>query len=90
MSCHSTQGILTVLATVPEFTGGEFLFSLAGGRAPVWVGSKVKDRLDKAMLRTLRARARQHGEDATKVALPHFTNHDVRAKRPVGSIGAEK
>lgn len=85
-----TQPILAVLATVPEFSRGQYLFSLTGGKAPVWVGSKVKDRLDKAMLRTLRATARRRGDDPATVTLEDFTNHDIRRSVRTGLSGLKK
>jgi hypothetical protein len=42
------------------------------------MSSKVKARIDARMLCTLRALARQRGEDPAKVQLPDWTNHDIR------------
>lgn len=42
------------------------------------MSTKVKQRLNERMLRTLRALARSRGEDPRQVQLPHFVNHDVR------------
>jgi hypothetical protein len=70
--------VLTVLLELPRFDRGDFLFSTTAGASPVWMGSKVKARLDARMLRTLRALARRRGEDPAKVQLPDWTNHDIR------------
>ena len=42
------------------------------------MGTKIKQRLDKRMLLTLRALARLRGEDTRSIDLPHFVNHDIR------------
>jgi hypothetical protein len=56
---------------------GKYLFSL-NGETPVWMGNKFKERLDARMLRTLRALARQRGDDPTTVKLADWKNHDLR------------
>jgi integrase len=73
-----TPDILAVLQELPEFNGGCFLFSTTFGASPVWMTSKAKDRIDARMLRTLRALARQRGDDPAKAMLPDWTNHDIR------------
>src|SRR6185437_10715904 len=73
-----TDDIFSVLKSLPTFKSGDHLFSVTFGKSPVWVYNKVKDRLDKRMLSTLRALARKRGEDPSKVQLPHFVNHDLR------------
>jgi integrase len=73
-----TPDILSVLETLPRFKNGKFLFSTNAGRSPVWIGTKVKARLDRRMLLTLRALAKYRGEDPAEVTLPHFVNHDIR------------
>ncbi|MCK1400034.1 integrase arm-type DNA-binding domain-containing protein [Bradyrhizobium sp. 4] len=72
-----TPEILAVLDSLPRHTG-RFLFSTSEGEGPTWIGSKIKQRLDRRMLRTLRALARHRGEDPTVVTLPPFVNHDIR------------
>jgi integrase len=69
---------LTILAALPKFKRGDFLFSTTFGKSPVWITDKVKKRVDERMLRTLRALARQRGEDPKKVKLKHWVNHDIR------------
>jgi len=39
---------------------------------------KIKADLDRRMSRTLKAMARHRGEDRHQIALPHWTNHDLR------------
>jgi hypothetical protein len=73
-----TADLLTILKELPRFKGGDFVFSTTFGASSVWITSKVKDRLDARMLRTLRALARQRGDDAAKITLPDWTNHDIR------------
>ena len=46
--------ILAILASLPRFYGGEYLFSTTSGESPVWVSDKVKRRLDSAMLEKLK------------------------------------
>jgi integrase len=73
-----TDDFLAVLETLPKLNGGPYIFSTTNGEKPVWMGTKVKQTLDRRMLQTLRALARIRGEDARAVQLPHFVNHDVR------------
>lgn len=73
-----TDEILAVLNSLPRFKGGRFLFSTTGGEKPVWISSKIKETIDQRMLRTLRALARVRSDDPAEVALPHWTNHDIR------------
>jgi integrase len=73
-----TDDFLAVLDDLPKFNGGPHLFSTTNGESSVWVSTKVKKRLDRRMLITLRALARVRGEDPRTVELPHFVNHDVR------------
>jgi integrase len=73
-----TAEIAELLESLPRFKSGKFLFSTTAGRSPTWIGTKIKDRLDKRMLLTLRALAKHRGEDPADVTLPHFVNHDIR------------
>jgi hypothetical protein len=67
-----------ILSELPRIDRGAFVFSTTAGALPVWVGSKVKARMDARMLRTLRALARRRGEGSAKVTLAPWTNHDIR------------
>ena len=73
-----TDDLLNILNGLPRFKSGEYLFSTTSGAKPVWVSSKIKRRLDRRMLLTLRAMARMRGEDPLKVKLPAWVNHDIR------------
>jgi integrase len=73
-----TGDLLDVFEVLPRFNGGKFFFSATNGTSPVWMGTKPKERLDRRMLRTLRALARKRGEDVGAVVLPHFVQHDIR------------
>lgn len=73
-----TPDILALLEGLPRFNRGRFLFSTTSGQSPAWIGTKIKKRIDRRMLLTLRALARRRGEDPADVTLPHFVNHDIR------------
>jgi integrase len=73
-----TAEIKAVLDQLPRFRSGRFLFSNDFGANPVWMTTKVKDRLDAEMLLTLRALARAAGDDPAGVELKPFVNHDLR------------
>lgn len=77
-----TTEIIDLLESLPRFKNGKqsgrYLFSTTTGRSPTWIGTKIKDRLDRRMLRTLSAIARTRGENPADVTLPHFVNHDIR------------
>jgi integrase len=73
-----TDDVLAILKELPRFKRGDCLFSTTFGVSPVWMSDKVKKRIDGRMLRTLRAMARQRGEDPGKVMLLAWTNHDIR------------
>ena len=69
---------LAILGALPRFKKGDHLFSTTFGEKPVSGFSKAKARLDRFMLRTLKALARTRGEDRPKVTLPPFVIHDIR------------
>ena len=73
-----TKELIELMESLPRFKSGQFLFSTTAGRSSIWIGTKIKDRLDRRMLRTLKALARQRGEDPASVVLPPFVNHDIR------------
>ncbi len=73
-----TDDILSVLDVLPRWNAGRYLFSTTAGESPAWIGTKIKQRLDKRMLLTLRALARQRRENPAHVSLLHFVNHDIR------------
>jgi integrase len=73
-----TNEILAILKNLPRYNRGKFLFSTTFGEKPVWISSKIKDKVDAQLLRTLRALARQRGEDPNTIELKPWVNHDVR------------
>jgi integrase len=74
-----TPDMLRILEGLPIFvSGGDFLFSRNAGRRPAVMSTEIKDDLDARMLRTLRAMARQRGDDPTTVELEHWVQHDLR------------
>jgi integrase len=90
-----TDAALAVLATLPRHRRGDALFS-TNGHAPQVNQSEWKVRIDRRMLRTLKAMARRRGEDPRYVKLPDWVNHDLRrtartglAKLKVPSVVAE-
>ena len=64
-----TPEILTLLESLPRFSGGDFLFSTTAGRRPVSGFSKAKARLDALMRAELEAQDRQ---------FEGFVLHDIR------------
>jgi hypothetical protein len=73
-----TDEMIDILAALPRYKGSKFLFTTTFGNRPVSIGSKVKNEIDARMLRTLRALARQRGDDPGVVELPPWVNHDIR------------
>jgi integrase len=73
-----TPDIMAILETLPRFNRGKFLFSTSFGEIPSCITNKIKNRIDRRMLRTLRALARRRGDDPAAVELPEWTNHDIR------------
>ncbi len=73
-----TAWSLQIIGELPQLQEGKFLFSCSLGERPVWLGTKVKRRIDARMLRTLRAMARRSGKDPEQVTLEDWTNHDIR------------
>jgi integrase len=74
-----TVDILQILESLPIFvSGGDFLFSRNAGRRPAVMSTEIKDDLDRRMLRTLRAMAKQRGDDPATVEIKPFVTHDLR------------
>jgi integrase len=73
-----TDEMLALLQALPRFAGDGYLFSTDVGKKPIWMSSKVKQRLDRRMLRTLRAIARRRGDDPARIQLAPWANHDIR------------
>lgn len=73
-----TNATLAILGQLPTPTAGPAAFSFNKGRSPAAIGSKIKNRADIAMLRTLKALARKRGQDPREVELEPWVNHDIR------------
>ncbi|MBR1156870.1 site-specific integrase [Bradyrhizobium sp. JYMT SZCCT0428] len=73
-----TAEILALLETLPRFKKGKFLFSTTAGQTPAWIGSKIKKRIDRRMLLTLKALAKLRGTDPADTKLERWVNHDIR------------
>jgi hypothetical protein len=67
-----------IIALLPRFKNGPFLFSYCAGKRALAMTSEIKRNLDRRMLRTLKAIARRRGEDHRAITLPNWTNHDLR------------
>ena len=70
-----SQKVQDIVASLPKL--GPYLFTF-DGRRPLTMTSNIKLDLDRRMLLTLKALARQRGEDTDAVTLPNWTNHDLR------------
>jgi integrase len=73
-----SDDVMALLEKLPRWSGGDFLFSSNGGKAPVNGFSKAKQRLDRRILLSLRAMARMRGDDPRSVRLEPFVLHDLR------------
>ena len=73
-----SDSALALLATVPRFNSGDYLFTCTYGRTPAAVLHQAKLRLDALMLRYLRALARLRGNDPATVTLAPHQTHDLR------------
>ena len=76
--------MLAILEELPQFAGGDYLFSHNAGRKPAVMSNDNKKALDARMLRTLRALARTRGDDPEAVELPQWQNHDLRRTARTG------
>jgi integrase len=73
-----TDAVAGILQTLPRFRNGDHLFSTTFGEKSVSGFSKAKERLDRMMLRTLKALARKQGDEPAHVTLEPFVLHDIR------------
>jgi integrase len=74
-----TPALRKIFAAMPRGTRGDFVFSAKDGARPIATGgAHIKALLDKEMLEILQQRAKARGEDADKVVLRPWRNHDVR------------
>jgi integrase len=73
-----SKAVRDIIDKLPRGNAGPYLFSYSGGETPLRMTSKIKNDLDQRMLRTLKALARQRGENPRAVKLERWTNHDLR------------
>ncbi len=73
-----TNDVMSILAILPRFASGDYLFSASLGKTPVRGFDRPKQRLDQHMLDVLREIAEQRGDDFKAVELVPFVNHDAR------------
>jgi integrase len=71
-----TNDMLALLASLPRFNSGDYLFSTTHGRRPVSGFSKAKARLDRRMAGTWGALGRLEGKDRKPVE--DWRTHDIR------------
>jgi integrase len=79
-----TDSIVEILETLPRFKKGDCLFSTAWGARGVNGFGWAKTLLDRRMRKTLRAMARQRGDDPGNVELKRFVLHDLRRTMRTG------
>jgi integrase len=72
------QDITKIFDAIPKLSDGDFIFSTTHGKKPIWIGSKIKKKLDKQMLLELKAITKNRREDPTKVTIERWTPHDIR------------
>jgi hypothetical protein len=70
--------MIALVQGLPRFKSGTFLFSTCYGKVATDITEKVKSKVDARMLRSLRAMARQRGDDPGAVALKPWVVHDLR------------
>jgi integrase len=74
-----TPALRKTFAAVSHGARGDYVSSAKGGAAPIATGgAHIKGMLDAEMLAILRQRAQARGEDADKIVLRPWCNHDVR------------
>jgi hypothetical protein len=73
-----TSEIMGVFDSLPAFNSGQYVFSTTAGAKAVWLGDKIKKKIDARMLLTLRALARLRGQEPVQVELKPWVNHDIR------------
>jgi len=74
-----TPAMNALLASIPRWRGGDFLFSTTNGRQPVaGFADSAKARLDREMARSWRALGRIAGTDRRGLVPENATAHDLR------------
>jgi integrase len=73
-----SDDVRAILKGLPRFRKGSHLFSTTFGEKPTVISDKAKEKLDRRMLRTLRAMVRRRGDDPAHVELKPWIIHDLR------------
>lgn len=73
-----------ILDALPQFAGGDYLYSTTNGKRPVSGFSKMKTRLDAAVLKL----ARQGAAEPEQITVPSWTLHDLRRTVRIGLSSA--
>jgi integrase len=74
-----TEPLRRIFASMPRGEHGDCIFSHEDGARPIVIGStRLKRKLDAEMLAMLRQRAAARGENADRVTLSPWRNHDIR------------
>ncbi len=74
-----TPSLRKIFDGIARGTRGDCIFSCNDGATPIATGgSHIKATLDGEMLFTLRQRAKARGEDASKIVMRPWRNHDIR------------
>jgi len=73
-----SDAVCAELAKLPRFSKGDHLFTFTHGEKPINSFGQSKARLDRLMLRALRAAARGSGDDPATIDLPRWVQHDLR------------
>jgi integrase len=79
-----TDDVVAIMESLPRFKKGDHVFSTTFGAKPVNGFSKVKERLDRRMLRSWRALARVRGEDHQQALIKPWVIHDIRRSMRTG------
>jgi integrase len=76
---------IAILETLPRFAGGKYLFSTTTGKRPISGFSKMKARLDAAVLKF----AREGAPEPAQVTIAPWTLHDLRrtVRTGLSSVG---
>jgi integrase len=79
-----SDDVIALLASLPRFRKGDYVFSTTFGVKPINGFSKAKERLDKRMLRSWRALARARGDNRRKAKIEPWVIHDIRRTMRTG------
>jgi integrase len=77
-----TAEIEAILQACPHKSG--YLFSTTWGTKPLYLGNKLKVRIDALVLEEMHREAAERGDDTAQVKLEPWTNHDLRRTMRTG------